>query len=131
MNSIEKYLQSKGLSKTTIKCYYTEILEFITWCDIENIESENASITEVTSYLKHLQNKGQQGVTRSINLNTLKHYFDYLIQQEIKNDNPCRHIKIRGTKQKHLYPIFTKEELESIYKNYTIPNAEDEKNNRN
>lgn len=131
MNDIEKYLQSKGLSKATIKCYNTEILEFITWCDIENIESENATITEVTSYLKHLQNKGQQGITRSINLNTLKHYFDYLISKEIRNDNPAKHIKIRGTKQKHLYPIFTKEELESIYKNYTIPNAEDERSKRN
>lgn len=131
MNSIEKYLQSKGLSKATIKCYHTEILEFITWCDIENIESENATITEVTSYLKHLQNKGQQGITRSINLNTLKHYFDYLIGNEIRNDNPAKHIKIRGAKQKHLYPIFTKEELESIYKNYTIPNEEDTRSNRN
>ena len=107
MNDIEKYLQSKGLSKATIKCYNTEILEFITWCDKENIESENATTTEVTSYLKHLQNKGQQGITRSINLNTLKHYFDYLIGNEIRNDNPAKHIKLRGTKQKHLYPIFT------------------------
>lgn len=131
MNSIEKYLQSKGLSKATIKCYNTEILEFITWCDKENIESENSTITEVTSYLKHLQTKGQQGITRSINLNTLKHYFDYLIQQEIRNDNPAKHIKIRGAKTKKLYPIFTKEELESMYKNYTIPNAEDKRSNRN
>ena len=131
MNSIGKYLQSKGLSKATIKCYNTEILEFITWCDIENIEAENSTITEVTSYLKHLQNKGQNNQTRSINLNTLKHYFDYLIQNEIRNDNPAKHIKIRGTKQKQLYPIFTKEELESIYKNYQIPNAEDKRSNRN
>lgn len=137
MNSIEKYLQSKGLSKATIKCYNTEILEFITWCDIENIEAENASITEVTSYLKHLQTsvpqggKGQNNQTRSINLNILKHYFDYLIANEIRNDNPAKHIKIRGAKQKHLYPIFTKEELESIYKNYEIPTQEDKRSSRN
>lgn len=131
IDTLKKYLQSKGLSKATIKCYNTEILEFITWCDIENIEAENSTITEVTSYLKHLQNKGQNNQTRSINLNILKHYFDYLIANEIRNDNPAKHIKIRGTKQKHLYSIFTKEELESIYKNYTIPNAEDKRSNRN
>lgn len=131
MNSIEKYLQSKGLSKATIKCYHTEILEFITWCDKENIEVENATITEVTSYLKHLQNKGQQGITRSINLNTLKHYFDYLISNEIRNNNPAKHIKIRGIKHKKLHQIFSKEELESIYKNYEIPNEEDKRSNRN
>lgn len=137
IDTLKKYLQSKGLSKATIKCYNTEILEFITWCDIENIEAENSTITEVTSYLKHLQTpvpqggKGQNNQTRSINLNILKHYFDYLIANEIRNDNPAKHIKIRGTKQKHLYSIFTKEELESIYKNYTIPNAEDKRSNRN
>jgi integrase/recombinase XerD len=131
MNSIEKYLQSKGLSKSTIKCYYTEILEFITWCDVQNIEAENSSTTEVTAYLSHLQNKGQQNKTRNINLNTLKHYFDYVILAGIRNDNPAKHIKIRGTGSKKLYSIFTKEALESLYKNYQVPQEDDDRSNRN
>ena len=38
----------------------------------------------------------------------------YLIQLEIRIDNPARQLKLRGTQQKKLYPIFTKQELESI-----------------
>ena len=55
MNSFEKYLQSKDLSKATIKCYNDEMMEFIVWCDGQNIEVENCTSTEITSYLQHLQ----------------------------------------------------------------------------
>jgi site-specific recombinase XerD len=121
MNGFEKYLQQKDLSKSTIKCYNAEVLEFIVWCDMQNIEVENCTSTEITSYLKHLQVKGQQNKTRNINLNILKHFFDWQIQAEQREDNPARHIKIRGTKNRTLYPIFTKQELESIYHHYTVP----------
>ncbi|MFP5041649.1 tyrosine-type recombinase/integrase [Parasediminibacterium sp. JCM 36343] len=131
MNSIEKYLQQKGLSKSTIKCYNTEILEFIAWCDQQGIEAEYATSTDITGYMKHLQNKGQANVTRNINLNTLKHYFDYHILNETRDDNPARHIKIRGIAYNTLYPIFTKQELESIYHNYHIPASNDPMSKRN
>jgi site-specific recombinase XerD len=131
MNGFEKYLQQKDLSKSTVKCYNTEVLEFIVWCDRQNIEVENCTSTEITGYLKHLQNKGQQNKTRNINLNILKHFFDWQVQAEQREDNPARHIKIRGTKNRMLYPIFTKQELESIYHHYTVPNDEHPKSKCN
>ncbi|CAN5270508.1 hypothetical protein BH09BAC3_BH09BAC3_35120 [soil metagenome] len=127
MNSFEKYLQQKDLSKATIKCYNDEMMEFIVWCDMQNIEVENSTSTEVTSYLKHLQNKGQHSKTRNINLNILKHFFDWQIQAEQREDNPAKHIKIRGTKNKMLYPLYTKQELESLYHGYEIPTDEHKK----
>jgi site-specific recombinase XerD len=127
MNSFEKYLQQRDLSKATIKCYNSEVMEFIVWCDIQNIEVENCTSTEVTSYLKHLQNKGQQNKTRNINLNILKHFFDYQIQNEQRENNPAKHLKIRGTKHKMLYPLYTKQELESLYHSYAVPTDEHKK----
>jgi integrase/recombinase XerD len=115
------------LSKATIKCYNSEVMEFIVWCDIQNIEAENCTSTEITSYLKHLQNKGQQNQTRNINLNILKHFFNYQIQNEQRENNPAKHIKIRGTKHKMLYPIYTKQELESLYHSYEVPTDEHKK----
>lgn len=132
-NSFEKYLQQKGLSKATIKCYNSQALEFITWCDMQNIEVENATTIEVTAYLKHLQNpvsqggKGQHSKTRSINLNILKHFFSWQIEVEHREDNPAKHIKIRGTQGKILYPVFSKQELESIYHGYEVPTKEHKK----
>lgn len=127
MNSFEKYLQSKDLSKATIKHYNTQALGFITWCDMQNVEPETTTNTDVTGYLKHLQNKGQQNQTRNIQLNILKHFFDYQIGIEQRSDNPAKHIKIRGTKNKILYPVFTKQELENIYHSSEIPTEEHKK----
>lgn len=131
MNSFEKYLQRKGLSKATIKHYNTEALHFIAWCDRQNIEAEETTSTEVTNYLQHLQNKGYQHKTRNTHLGILKQFFDYQIQHQKRNDNPAEHIKIRGTKAKKLYPIFTKQELESLYHSYTIPTNEHPKSTCN
>jgi site-specific recombinase XerD len=139
MENFKTYLQQKELSKTTIACYYEAALKFITWCDMENtcnehsriIEIDNITSTEITSYLKHLLKLGQQHNTRNINLNILKHFFDWQIQSEIRQDNPAKHIKIRGTKHKTLYPIFSKQELESILSQYKILDATDKNNTRN
>lgn len=131
MNSFEKYLQSKGLSKSTVKCYNTEALEFIVWCDMQNLEPENCTATETTGYLRHLQDRGQHNKTRNLNLNILRHFFDWQVQNERREDNPARHIKIRGAKSKKLHQIFTKQELESLYHGYQIPTEEHEMANRN
>lgn len=96
---------------------------------MQNIESENASSTDIMSYLQHLQRKGQQNKTRNINLNAVKHYYNYLLSIEIRIDNPARQIKIRGAKTKKLHNIFTKQELESIYHNYKTDIAESRQNN--
>lgn len=134
---LEKYLQQKGLSKSSIAAYTRIILDFITWCDMQNLESENATSVDIMSYLQHLQKpvsqggKGQQNKTRNINLNAVKHYYNYLISTEQRTDNPARQIKLRGTKAKKLYPIFTKQELESIYSNYKLLEDDNENKNRN
>lgn len=131
MNDFEKWLQAKGLSQATVKHYHTQTLDFIAWCDTQNIEAENTGSTDVTAYLKHLQNKGHQNKTRNYRLNILKHFFDWQISKEQRQDNPAKHIRLRGTTHKSLYPIFTKQELESIYHHYETPNEDDARSNRN
>lgn len=131
MNSFKHYLESKDLSKSTIKHYYMHALDFISWLDKDNTEPENASAKEITAYLNHLKNKGQSNFTRSIHLNVIKHFFDYQLQHEQRIDNPAKHLKIRGSKHKILYPILNPQELEKLYINYELPNENDPRLNRN
>jgi site-specific recombinase XerD len=131
MNSFKQHLQQKELSNSTITHYTHQILVFITWCDMQNIEPENATNTEITGYLHHVQTKGSSNKTRSYTLNTLKHYFDWQIHTGNREDNPAKRIKIRGIKQKTLYPIFSKHELEQLYHNYEIPTADHPKSKCN
>jgi site-specific recombinase XerD len=129
--SLEDYLYSKGLSKSTVKHYHKSTLDFLAWLDRENTEAEQASAAEVTGWLNHLKKKGQGNLTRSIALNVLKHFFDYQISMEQRINNPATHLKIRGSKRKMLYPILSKAELEAVYQQYKTPQDDEPIANRN
>lgn len=131
MNSFKQYLESRELSKSTITHYNTYVLDFISWLDKDNTEIENATTKELTTYLLKLQKQGLQNKTKAIRINCLKHYFNWQIQCNKRNDNPAKHIKIRGSKTKKLHDIFTLQELEKLYNDYQIPNDNDPRNNRN
>jgi integrase/recombinase XerD len=125
------YLQSQGKSKSTVKCYQYYICDFLAWLDADNTEAEQVTTKDLMSYLNHLQQKGQENKTRSFRLNAISHFFDYQIQLNYRNDNPAKHIKIRGTKQKKLYPTLSQQDLEKIYTSYEVPEENDSRNNRN
>jgi len=131
MNSFKEYLQSEGKSKSTVEHYQRYILDFITWLDQDNTEVENATAKEVMGYLNYLQKKGISNKTKSYRLNTINQFFDYQIEQELREEHPSRHIKIRGSHSKKLTPILKREILEKIYLDYQIPTAEDPRKNRN
>lgn len=131
LNSFKQYLESKELSKSTITHYNTYVLDFISWLDKDNTEIENTTTKELTAYLQKLQKQGLQNKTKAIRINCLKHYFNWQIQCNKRNDNPAKHIKIRGTKTKKLHDIFTLQQLEKLYNDYTIPSEDDKRNNRN
>jgi len=129
--SFKTYLQSLGLSKSTIHHYNSYIIDFISWLDADNTEIENSTAKEITAYLSHLKNKGQSNFTRSIRLKVISHFMNYQIQHNHRTDNPAKNLKLRGTKQKKLYPILSKQELEQLYNTYKVPDENDEKSNRN
>lgn len=131
MTTFKKYLESLDLSKSTIETYNGYILEFITWLDMDNTEAENAGTKELTAYLHKLQKKGLQNKTRAIRVNCIKHYFNWQIQCNKRNDNPTKHIKIRGTKTTKLHNIYSLQELEKLYNDYKVPSEDDKRNNRN
>jgi integrase/recombinase XerD len=131
MHSFKQYLESKALSKSTITHYNSYVLDFINWLDTGNTALENSTTIELTAYLLKLQKQGLQNKTKAIRINCLKHYFNWQIQCNKRSDNPAKQIKIQGTKTKKLHDVFTLEQLEKLYNDYTIPSKDDTRNNRN
>lgn len=131
MHSFKKYLESKGLSKSTITHYNTYVLAFISWLDKDNTAIEHVTTKELTGYLQKLQKQGLQNKTKAIRINSLKHYFNWQIKCNKRTTNPAKHIKIQGTQTRKLHAILTTTALEQLYHNYTIPSQDDKRNNRN
>lgn len=82
MGTFKNYLLSKGYSSQTTKSYNKGLLQYIVWAEINQIEVEQSSYNEVISYVQTLKNRGLQQQSIQQTVNSLKHYFNGLL-----NDN--------------------------------------------
>jgi len=124
MENFIKYLQEKNLSETTQKAYLFNVNKFLNWYKAEKpalseAEVMNAEKKDILKYLEYLKKKkNQQNITRRNSLISLNHYFEYLRKTEQIAVNPTNLLKIRGTKKKQLYNIFTADELTQLADDY-------------
>jgi len=119
--TLTKYLLSKGYTTNTVDKIYQDVLHFIEWCEAENIASENATTTEILSYVQHIKKRGVKQKTVKTYLISIKHYFTWLIKRELRTENPVRTIEVKGIKRQYLYEIIKQKELETLYEQYEIP----------
>jgi site-specific recombinase XerD len=124
-----KYLLQKGYSNTTIESFLADVERFKTWLEKENVEIDNCTYNDITSYLQSFKNITQQ--TKGCYLQGIKQYFNYQIQNEERNDNPAEFIQLKGRKRKTLYDILNRQELDNLYHNYTMPDEQSKDKNQN
>lgn len=131
MNSFKKYLLSKGMSERTIETYQTEILRFINYCEQENIEIEYAEYRDLLAYINSLQKKEVSQATIQKYLNAIKHYYNWVIVRNIRENNPVRNIDVKGVKRRKLHHILKQKELEILYDKYPITELTEENKHQN
>ena len=124
-----KYLLQKGYSNTSIKSFCSDVKKFKAWTEKENIEIENIHYNDITSYLQSFGSIAQH--TKGCYLRGVKKYFNFLIQQEERTDNPAEFIQLKGLKRKTLYDILNRQELDKLYSSYTLPDEQSKDQNQN
>lgn len=128
MATFNHYLQSKGIAQSTREAHQRNLLHFVGWCEDENQEPETTTHNDLIAYIKHLQKRKVKQRTVQIHINSLHHYFLWLVAREIREDSPARNINVKGVKRKYLYNILKIKELESLYETFEIPNEQTDKN---
>jgi len=114
------YLFGKGMSSSTVKGYVRDVAYFKEWLIQENVELETVTYADVLHYVQCKKDKVKKQ-SSSIRINSIKHYFDYLVSVDVLMDNPASSIIVRGGKRKTLYSILSKQELENLYHNFSFP----------
>jgi len=112
INYLESKNHSKGTQELCLKC----VKRFFKWAKKEDIQITKPDILAYLEYLKNTQKLGNQ--SRKLHLQAINHYFTFLCQSEQISVNPCLFLKIRGTKRKTLYKIYTLEQLDTLFDNY-------------
>ena len=123
------YLLKKNYSNTTIASFTGNVKKFKAWLEKENFEIENVHYNDITSYLQSFRNITQH--TKGCYLRGVRQYFNFLIQKEERPDNPTEFIQLKGLKRKTLYDILNRQELDSLYHNYSLPDEEGKDKNQN
>lgn len=87
-----KELQGKNSSPYTITAYTTDIRQFLTFVQENNLTVQSpVDITkqDVTDFLSSLSQQGRSGVTRARKLAALKEFFQFLINNGAITKSPC------------------------------------------
>ena len=124
-----KYLLQKNYSNTTIESFIGDVRKFKAWLEKENMEIENVSYNDMTSYLQSFGDIAQH--TKGCYLRGVKQYFNFLIQREERTDNPAGFIQLKGLKRKTLYDILNRHELDKLYRSYSLPDEQSKDKNQN
>jgi len=116
--SFTDYLKSKEMTSRTIISFNRVAVIFLNWLEKEQIKKEQVRYQDILSFMKHCQKNGITQRTIQIYLNCIRHFYDHLIEQGVKEVNPIKGIKVQGVKRKILYHIFEPHELHAIYNSY-------------
>lgn len=110
-----EYLTIKGQSEKSRQTVIRTVIYFEDWLKDQNIEIEAVGYNDILAYVDFCKKKGNKQRTIQMAVNALKHYYRFLLDRGVVNDNPCTSVDVKGVKRKILYELFTPEELEQIY----------------
>jgi site-specific recombinase XerD len=118
--NFKEYLQQKQYSKSTVGRYTEGIETFLNWLNQEDIKAGEFTYTELLDFMRFCH---QRGISkRSVHniLCMVRHYCNYLIIEGKRTDNPAAGVFIKGLVRKLPTNLLTIEEMEELFKQYSI-----------
>jgi site-specific recombinase XerD len=114
----KQYLQDKRYSGGTINSYTLHIKLFTDWLQQEQLTGEQATYNDVVAFMRAMQAKGRSKRTIHGQMNILRHYFNYLIAEGRRQDNPAAGLYMRGIVRKLPNNLLSREDMEDLYRQY-------------
>jgi integrase/recombinase XerD len=120
-NELQKfklYLNKQGYSDSTIQNYGKAVDIYIQWTKENNINRHKATYNDVMAYTEHLNGGKLKKITVNRVMQLIKKYYDYLISQNKRTDNPAAEIRIKNIMRTIPQNLLDKEQLEKMYHEY-------------
>jgi integrase/recombinase XerD len=120
--SFKEYRQKSGYSEKSIQVQNSHVNCFKSWCIRENVNLSDITYNESLNFIDSERERGisRQSIIREIN--SIRIYFDYLLESGIIKQNVIRRIRIRQSGKKVLPEILSPVQLEKIYQDFcTLP----------
>mgnify|MGYP006289973187 FL=1 len=118
-SSFDEYRNKNGYSAKSIRVQNSHVNRLKSWCINQNINLEEINYNQALQFIDSERERGilNQSIIREIN--SVRVYFDYLLESGTIQQNIIRRIKIRNTGQKVLPETLSTEQLENIYQSFS------------
>jgi integrase/recombinase XerD len=115
--SFYDYLTRIGLTSETVKIYDKVVKAFL----VQNPDAPKFGYKEVLGYLEVLRKAGVEHANRIHKLGAIKKYYEYLIDQGIRGNHPCKTLFMKTPPKRAVIQsdLFTMNELESLFKTHS------------
>lgn len=125
LNDYRNYLQQENYRESTIKNYLQETRYFIDWCIKNGTSVEHIDYKTFLKYIQFLQAKNTKKKTVKHRIGCVKIYFNYLVFEHYREDNPIESIHIKGVKRVMNYSYLEPDELEDLYYSFDTENYQE------
>jgi integrase/recombinase XerD len=109
----------KGLSQNTLLSYRRDIKGYFQYLEREGIQIEKATKEEVIRYLARLQADGKSTATRARVLTTLRNFYHFLLNEEIRKDDPTQYMHT-PRRHKPLPKVLTLDEVDRLLSGFPV-----------
>lgn len=120
--SFKEYRQKYGYSEKSIRVQDSHVNCFKSWCIRKNINPGDITYNQALKFIDSEKERGisRQSIIREIN--SIRIYFDYLLESGITHQNIIKRIRLRQSGKKVLPEILSTLQLEKIYQDfYSLP----------
>jgi len=116
--NFKEYRQSSGYSEKSIKVQDSHVNCFKNWCVKENINPGDINYVQALQFIDSERERGisRQSIIREIN--SIRIYFDYLLESGITAQNIIKRIRLRQNGKKVLPEILSPGQFEKIYQDF-------------
>lgn len=118
MSNFESYLRQQKLKTTTIRGHLQDIGRFKKWCKTKHIDHAQTTYNQLLEFIRDARSRNLSRASINIHLNSISKYYDYLVKQGIRGDNPARELRLKNPGHRVIQHILTPQELDEIYTGY-------------
>ncbi len=117
--SFKRYRQASGYSGTSIKVQDSHIRQFLSFASRHHIDPERITYNQVLQFIDHERKRGiaNQSIIRM--LNSIRIYYDFLLDTHVVSYNIIRQIRVNQTGRRALPQALSFNQLEKIYLGFT------------
>jgi len=116
--SFDTYRHEAGYSPTSMRVQDSHLRGFYTWCHGQDILYHQITYNQLLGFVDNERSRGISPRTIARKMNSIRIFFDYLINRGIAKENIAAKIRIRDSLQKAPPEILSPDQLEKIYQDY-------------